>query len=71
VTLEEFDERVPTLLRVFGAPVDVDAIPTPFALGQEPSDRPNGLFDMGRKERRGGIFESAIAILDYMRRLVR
>jgi hypothetical protein len=31
----EFDERVPTLLRVFGAPVDVDAPPTPFALGPE------------------------------------
>ena len=35
VPLEEFDERVPTLLRVFGAPVDVDAPPTPFALGPE------------------------------------
>jgi hypothetical protein len=35
VPLEEFDEGVPTLLRVFGAPVDVDAPPTPFALGPE------------------------------------
>jgi hypothetical protein len=35
VPLEEFDEGVPTLLRVFGASVDVDAPPTPFALGPE------------------------------------
>jgi len=35
VPLEEFDEGVPTLLRVFGAPVDGDAPPTPFALGPE------------------------------------
>jgi len=35
VPLEEFDEGLPTLLRVFGAPVDVDATPTPFALGPE------------------------------------
>jgi hypothetical protein len=35
VPLGEFDERVPTLLQVFGAPVDVDAPPTPFALGPE------------------------------------
>lgn len=35
VHLEEFDEGVPTLLRVFGAPVDVDTTPTSFALGPE------------------------------------
>jgi hypothetical protein len=34
VPLEEFDEGVPTLLRVFGAAVDGSA-PTPFALGPE------------------------------------
>jgi hypothetical protein len=35
VLLEEVDESVPTLFRVFGAPVDVDAPSTPFAFGPE------------------------------------
>ena len=35
VLLEEFDEGVPPLLRVFGASVDVDAPSTPFAFGPE------------------------------------
>jgi hypothetical protein len=69
VFLEEFDEGVPTLLRVFGASVDVDAPSTPFAFGPEIDGadldmRGRGLGEMNAEglQARPGVAEGQCAL---------